>query len=101
MLHMAWGAIFEVLYRSDYRARRPGTHAPLGHSLLKLLRSVLGWALQNHDAARTREAYVAPLAVAAGRTGSHCLNQCDLYSSFHLRSASSVLATCLSGFKSV
>lgn len=42
------------------------TLTPLGHSLLKPLRSMLDWALENHDAVRAaREAYIAPLSIAA------------------------------------
>ena len=42
------------------------TLTPLGHSLLIPLRSMLDWALANHDAVRAaREAYVPPLAIAA------------------------------------
>lgn len=42
------------------------TLTPLGHSLLIPLRNMIDWAMKNHDAVRAaREAYVAPLAIAA------------------------------------
>jgi DNA-binding HxlR family transcriptional regulator len=42
------------------------TLTPLGHSLLKPLRSMIEWAVENHDAVNAaRAAYVAPLAYAA------------------------------------
>ena len=41
------------------------TLTPLGHSLLKPLRSMIEWAVENHDAVNAaRAAYVAPLAYA-------------------------------------
>ena len=42
------------------------TLTPLGHSLLVPLRSMIEWAVDNHDAVRAaRAAYVAPVAYAA------------------------------------
>lgn len=41
------------------------TLTPLGHSLLKPLRSMIEWAVDNHEAVRAaRAAYVAPVAYA-------------------------------------
>ena len=42
------------------------TLTPLGHSLLVPLRTMIEWAVNNHDAVRAaRAAYVAPVAYAA------------------------------------
>jgi DNA-binding HxlR family transcriptional regulator len=42
------------------------TLTPLGHSLLVPLRTLIEWAVNNHDAVRAaRASYVAPLAYAA------------------------------------
>ncbi len=41
------------------------TLTPLGHSLLKPLRTMIEWAVDNHEAVRAaRAAYVAPIAYA-------------------------------------